>query len=136
FDPSHLHWQGADPGEFLRRFPDHIYHVHVKAIMLTLNGRSGILGWYLPYGDPRRGWDFRQPGHGGVERPAVLPGVYAVLDERGLDRDWLRWPAGGGVEGHRHGSRLWCGGCVQVCQTAGLRAGSPQWAGFSGVVSD
>src|SRR5262245_34659876 len=29
FDPSHLHWQGIDPVEFLRCFPDRIYHVHV-----------------------------------------------------------------------------------------------------------
>src|SRR5262249_8987598 len=39
FDPSHLHWQGVDPVEFLRRFPDRIAHVHVKDIALSLNGR-------------------------------------------------------------------------------------------------
>src|SRR5262249_50680556 len=54
FDPSHLHWQGVDPVEFVQRFPDRIFHVHVKDIALTLNGRSGILGSYLPYGDARR----------------------------------------------------------------------------------
>ena len=48
FDPSHLHWQGVDPVEFLRRFPDRIYHVHVKDAVLTLNGRSGVLNSYLP----------------------------------------------------------------------------------------
>src|SRR5205807_916359 len=51
FDPSHLHWQGVDPVEFLRHFPDRIYHVHVKDVALTLNGRTGLLGSYLPYGD-------------------------------------------------------------------------------------
>src|SRR5262249_6700771 len=61
FDPSHLHWQGVDPVEFLRRFPDRIYQVHVKDVALTLNGRSGLLGSYLPHGDPRRGWGFRAP---------------------------------------------------------------------------
>src|SRR5207247_7378707 len=30
FDASHLHWQGVDPVEFLRRFPDRIYHVQIK----------------------------------------------------------------------------------------------------------
>ena len=42
FDPSHLHWQGVDPVEFLRRFPDRIYHVHIKDVVLTLNGRSEL----------------------------------------------------------------------------------------------
>ncbi len=72
FDPSHLHWQGVDPAEFLRRFPDRIHHVHVKDATLTLNGRSGLLNSYLPYGDARRGWDFRAPGHGGVDWEAVI----------------------------------------------------------------
>ncbi len=60
FDPSHLHWQGIDPVEFLRRFPDRIYHVHIKDVALSLDGRAGLLGSYLPQGDPRRGWEFRR----------------------------------------------------------------------------
>src|SRR5262249_1490271 len=71
-DPSHFHWQGVDPVEFLRRFPDRIYHVHVKDTAVTLNGRSSILNSHLPYGDPRRGWDFRAPGRGGVDWEAVI----------------------------------------------------------------
>src|SRR5207248_6236055 len=65
FDPSHLHWQGVDPAEFVRRLPDRIYHVHVRDVVLTLNGRSGVLNSHFPPGDPRRGWPFRSPGRGG-----------------------------------------------------------------------
>jgi sugar phosphate isomerase/epimerase len=72
FDPSHLHWQGVDPVEFLRRFPDRIYHVHVKDTALTLGGRSSVLNSCLQQGDPRRGWDFRAPGHGGIDWEAVI----------------------------------------------------------------
>ena len=72
FDPSHLHWQGVDPVDFLRRFPDRIYHVHIKDIALNLNGRNGLLGSYFPYGDPRRGWDFRAPGHGGLDWESII----------------------------------------------------------------
>ena len=72
FDPSHLHWQGVDPVEFLRRFPDRIYHVHVKDIALNLNGRNGLLCSNFPYGDPRRGWEFRAPGHGGIDWEGII----------------------------------------------------------------
>lgn len=72
FDPSHLHWQGVDPIEFVRRFPDRIYHVHMKDAALTLNGRSSLLNSYLPHGDPRRGWDFRAPGHGGIDWEGLI----------------------------------------------------------------
>ena len=61
FDPSHLLWQSVDPAEFIRYFPDRIFHVHVKDAIQTLNGRSGILSSHLNWGDPRRGWDFRSP---------------------------------------------------------------------------
>ena len=43
FNPSHLHWQGVEPVEFVRRFPDRILNVHVKDFTLTLNGRAGLL---------------------------------------------------------------------------------------------
>jgi sugar phosphate isomerase/epimerase len=72
FDPSHFHWQGLDPVEFLRRFPERIYHVHIKDTAVTLNGRTSLLNSYLPYGDPRRGWDFRAPGRGGIDWEAII----------------------------------------------------------------
>ncbi len=81
FDPSHLHWIGVDPVEFIRRFRDRIYHVHMKDLMLTLNGRSSLLGSYLPYHDPRRGWHPRSPGRGGLD----WEGIIRALNEIGYD---------------------------------------------------
>jgi sugar phosphate isomerase/epimerase len=81
FDPAHLHWQGVDPVAFLRRFPDRIFHVHVKDAVLTLDGRSGVLGSLLPHGDPRRGWQYRSPGRGGLDWDAIV----RVLNETGYD---------------------------------------------------
>jgi sugar phosphate isomerase/epimerase len=72
FDPSHLHWQMVDPVVFLREFSDRIYHVHMKDAALQLDGRSGILASHLNFGDPRRGWDFRSLGHGGVKFEEII----------------------------------------------------------------
>lgn len=87
-DASHLHWQGVDPVEFVRRFPDRIFHVHIKDIALTLTGRSGILGSYLPYGDPRRGWDFRSPGHGGLDWENLIRALNAIGYQGPLSVEW------------------------------------------------
>lgn len=87
-DPSHLHWQGVDPVEFIRRFPDRIYHVHIKDIAITLNGKSSLLNSYLPHGDPRRGWHFRSPGHGGVDWESIIRALNAVGYHGPLAVEW------------------------------------------------
>jgi sugar phosphate isomerase/epimerase len=96
FDPSHLHWQGVDPVEFIRAFPDRIYHVHIKDAIVTLNGRSGILSSHINFGDARRGWDFRSPGRGGVNFEEVIRALNKVgysgplsveWEDSGMDRD-------------------------------------------------
>ncbi len=96
FDPSHLLWQGVDPVEFIREFSDRIYHVHIKDAIVTLNGRSGILSSHLNFGDPRRGWDFRSPGRGGVNFEEIIRALNKAgyngplsveWEDIGMDRD-------------------------------------------------
>ena len=88
FDPSHLLWQGVDPVEFIREFPDRIYHCHIKDAIVTLNGRSGILGSHLNFGDPRRGWDFRSPGRGGVNFEEIIRALNQAKYEGPLSVEW------------------------------------------------
>ncbi|MBL9123937.1 MAG: sugar phosphate isomerase/epimerase, partial [Planctomycetaceae bacterium] len=88
FDPSHLLWQGVDPVEFLRAFPDRIYHVHIKDAIVTLNGRSGILSSHLNFGDPRRGWDFRSPGRGGVNFEEIIRALNQLGYAGPLSVEW------------------------------------------------
>lgn len=88
FDPSHLIWQGVDPVEFIRAFPDRIYHVHIKDAAQTLNGRTGILCSHLNFGDPRRGWDFRSPGHGGVNFEEIIRALNAINYQGPLSIEW------------------------------------------------
>ncbi|HVU88401.1 MAG TPA: sugar phosphate isomerase/epimerase [Pirellulales bacterium] len=88
FDPSHLLWQGVDPVEFLRACSDRIYHVHVKDAIVTLNGRSGILSSHLNFGDPRRGWDFRSPGRGGVNFEEIIRALNQIGYAGPLSVEW------------------------------------------------
>jgi sugar phosphate isomerase/epimerase len=88
FDPSHLIWQGVDPAEFIRFFPDRIYHVHMKDASVTLNGRTGILTSHLVWGDPRRGWDFRSVGRGGVRFEEIIRALNAIGYQGPLSIEW------------------------------------------------
>jgi sugar phosphate isomerase/epimerase len=88
FDPSHLIWQGVDPVEFIRAFPDRIYHVHIKDAKVLLNGRTGILSSHLNFGDPRRGWDFRSPGRGGVNFEEIMRALNQIGYKGPLSVEW------------------------------------------------
>lgn len=88
FDPSHLHWQGVDPVEFIRAFPDRIYHVHIKDAITLLNGRSGILASHLNFGDHRRGWDFRSPGRGAINFEEIIRALNDVRYAGPLSIEW------------------------------------------------
>jgi sugar phosphate isomerase/epimerase len=88
FDPSHLLWQSVDPVEFIREFPDRIYHVHIKDATTKLNGRSGILCSHLNFGDPRRGWDFRSPGRGSVNFEEIIRALNDIGYQGPLSVEW------------------------------------------------
>ena len=72
FDPSHLVWQGVNPCVFLRDSASRVYHVHMKDVKVTLDGRAGILGSHIEFGDTRRGWNFVSLGHGNVDFDGII----------------------------------------------------------------
>lgn len=88
FDPSHLLWQGVSPDIFLRDFIDKVYHVHVKDVAVTLDGRSGLLGSHIDFGDLRRGWNFRSPGHGDVDFESIIRILNAAGYDGPLSVEW------------------------------------------------
>jgi sugar phosphate isomerase/epimerase len=88
FDPSHLYWQMVDAVEFVYEFKDRIYHMHVKESVRNLNGRNGILGSHLFFGDHRRGWDFVSPGRGGVPFEHVFRALNDVGYQGPLSIEW------------------------------------------------
>lgn len=88
FDPSHLLWQMVDPVRFLWEFQDRIYHVHIKDVALRLDGFAGVLGSHLRFGDRRRSWDFRSPGHGDVKFEEILRTLNQIGYQGPLSVEW------------------------------------------------
>ena len=103
FDPSHLQWQGVDPVKFIEEFPDRIYHVHMKDASVTLDGRTGILGSHLNFGDGERGWDFRSVGRGDVEFEEIIRALNRIEYTGPLSVEW----EDSGME-REHGARESC----------------------------
>ena len=88
FDPSHFVHQQFDPVAFIERFPDRIFHVHVKDSKLNLNGRNSILGSHLNFGDYRRGWDFVSPGRGDVKLENIIRALNRIGYNGPLSVEW------------------------------------------------
>ena len=88
FDPSHLLWQGVSPHIFLRDFAERIYHVHMKDVVVTLDGKAGILGSHLTFGDTRRGWNFVSLGHGDVDFDKIIRELNAANYQGPLSVEW------------------------------------------------
>jgi sugar phosphate isomerase/epimerase len=96
-DPSHLTHQFLDPAAFAIEFADRIFHVHVKDVKRTLDGRKSILGSHLNFGHQARGWDFVSPGHGDVDFEAFFRALNSIgysgplsieWEDSGMDREW------------------------------------------------
>lgn len=88
FDPSHLQWQGVKPHLFLSDFRNRVYHVHMKDVAVTLDGRSGLLGSHIDFGDLRRGWNFRSLGHGDVNFEEIIRVLNDMHYEGPLSVEW------------------------------------------------
>ncbi len=89
WDPSHMVWQDIDPVGFLWDFQDRIYHVHCKDTKKRLtDGRSGRMASHLPWGDPRRGWDFISVGRGDVPWEDAFRMLNAIGYQGPLSVEW------------------------------------------------
>lgn len=88
FDPSHLLWQGLNPVMFLQDFENRIYNVHMKDVKLNRDGRSGILGSHLEFGDIRRGWNFVSVGHGDVNFEDIIRQLNQMKYEGNITIEW------------------------------------------------
>ena len=84
----HLIWQGVDPVVYLRDFAPYIYNTHMKDVYVKMDGKNGILGSNLRFGDLRRAWNFRSIGHGSVNFDDIIRQIN-TMDYRGpLSIEW------------------------------------------------
>lgn len=88
FDPSHLLWQGVNPEVFIRDFAEYIVHVHIKDVKLRKDGKASVLGSHLPFGDYRRGWDFRSVGRGDVDFEEIIRALDDIGYTGPLSVEW------------------------------------------------
>ncbi len=60
----------------------------MKDVKVKLDGRSGILGSHIEFGDWRRGWNFVSLGHGDVDFDGIIRELNAIGYEGPLSGEW------------------------------------------------
>jgi sugar phosphate isomerase/epimerase len=89
FDPSHLAYQGVDYIDFIYHFAKRIYHVHMKDVYWSDTPRSvGVFGGHVPFGDPRRYWNFRSLGRGKVKFEEIIRALNYIGYKGPLSVEW------------------------------------------------
>ena len=89
YDPSHLGYQGVDYVEFIYRFKDRIFHAHMKDVRWSTTPKlSGVFGGHLPFGDPRRFWEFRSVGRGCINFELIIRALNDIRYTGPLSVEW------------------------------------------------
>ena len=80
YDPSHLGYQGVDYVEFIYRFSDRIFHVHMKDVGWSSTPKeAGVFGGHVEFGDRRRFWDFRSLGRGNTGFEQIILSLNRIV---------------------------------------------------------
>src|SRR5512133_149624 len=89
FDPSHFGYQGVDYIEFIHRFSDRIFHVHMKDVYWkSTPGTVGVFGGHVTLGDPRRYWNFRSLGRGCINFEEIIRALNHINYQGTLSVEW------------------------------------------------
>ncbi len=89
YDPSHLGYQGVDYTAFIRKFGERIFNVHMKDVYWAKSPvEGGVFGGHLPFGDPRRYWDFRSLGRGSIEFEEIIRALNDIRYTGPLSVEW------------------------------------------------
>jgi sugar phosphate isomerase/epimerase len=89
YDPSHMGYQGVDYVDFIYRFPERIFHVHMKDVYWSDTPKpAGVFGGYVTFGDPNRYWNFRSMGRGKINFEEIIRALNAVGYQGPLSVEW------------------------------------------------
>ena len=89
YDPSHLGYQGVDYVDFIYQFPDRIFHVHMKDVYWSDTPKQvGVFGGHVPFGDPRRFWNFRSVGRGRINFEEIIRALNTIGYQGPLSIEW------------------------------------------------
>lgn len=89
YDPSHFGYQGVDYVEFIYRFSDRIFHVHMKDVYWKDQPATvGVFGGHVGFGDPRRYWNFRSPGRGRIDFEEIIRALNYINYQGPLSVEW------------------------------------------------
>jgi sugar phosphate isomerase/epimerase len=89
YDPSHLGYQGVDYVEFIYRFAERIFHVHMKDVYWSDTPKpAGVFGGYVTFGDPSRYWNFRSMGRGKINFEEIIRALNVIGYQGPLSVEW------------------------------------------------
>lgn len=89
YDPSHFGYQGVDYVQFIRRFCDRIFHVHVKDVYWACQPKeAGVFGGHVDFHNPVRYWDFRSPGRGRIDFESIIRALNDIGYQGPLSVEW------------------------------------------------
>ncbi|MBL7111044.1 MAG: sugar phosphate isomerase/epimerase [Bacteroidales bacterium] len=89
YDPSHFVYQGVDYIEFIYRFCEKIFHVHIKDSKFSeVPTEAGVFGGHLEFGNRKRFWDFISPGHGDVNFEEIIRALNRINYQGPLSVEW------------------------------------------------
>lgn len=89
YDPSHFGYQGVDYVDFINRFSDKIFHVHMKDVWWSDQAtEAGVFGGHTAFGSPGRFWDFRSLGRGKIDFEEIIRSLNRIGYKGPLSVEW------------------------------------------------
>ena len=89
YDPSHFGYQGVDYVQFIYKFADRIFHVHMKDVAWSDKPtEAGVFGGHVDFHNPKRFWDFKSVGRGNIDFEKIIRALNDISYMGPLSVEW------------------------------------------------